>query len=56
MSTNNNGYKAQYKGSSNQQWQTKTSGSEQSCMQQLSRLREQYEFARVVDSEGRLVS
>lgn len=54
--SNSNGYKAQYKGASNQQWQTKTSGSEQSCMQQLERLREQYTFARVIDSEGRVVS
>ena len=54
--SDSNGYKAQYKGAANQQWQTKTNGSEQTCMQQLSRLREQYEFARVIDSDGRVVS
>lgn len=54
--SNNNGYKAQYKSASNQQWQTKTSGTEQSCMQQLEKLRNDYTFARVIDSEGRVVS
>lgn len=54
--TNNNSYKAQYKSASNQQWQTKTSGSEQGCMQQLIRLREQNQFARVIDPDGRVIS
>ncbi len=54
MSSNN--YKAQYKGAANQQWQTKLSGSEHGCMQALQRLREQFEFARVIDPDGRVVS
>lgn len=54
--SNSNGYKAQYKGASNQQWQTKTSGSEPSCMQTLERLRNDYPFARVIDPDGRVVA
>lgn len=54
MSGNN--FKAQYKISANGAWQTKISGSEQSCMQTLLTLRNQYSFARVVDGAGRVVS
>jgi len=53
MSSN---YQAQYKSSANQQWQTKTYGSEMGCMQELSRLRAKYPFARVIDPAGRVVS
>ena len=53
--SNSNGYKAQYKGSSNQSWQTKTSGSEQGCFEAAQRLRNDYPFVRVVDSDGRVV-
>ena len=51
-----NGFKAQYKTSSNSAWQTKTSGTENSCLSELTRLKDKYPFARVVDSAGRVVS
>lgn len=51
-----NGYKAQYKTSGNSSWQTKTSGTENSCLSEMNRLKDKYPFARVVDSAGRVVS
>lgn len=49
-------FKAQYKSAANQQWQTKTSGSEMGCMQAYQTLKQKYDFARVVDSDGRVVT
>lgn len=51
-----NSYKAQWKNSANGAWQTKLSGTEQSCLAELSRLRDKYPFAQVVDSSGRVVA
>ncbi len=53
---NSNGFKAQYKTSAGGAWQTKTSGTEHTCLNELSRLKSNYPFARVVDSDGRVVS
>lgn len=50
------GYKAQYKGAANQQWQTKLTGTEPSALSTMQRLREQYPFARVVDEKGNVVA
>lgn len=51
-----NGYKAQYKTSANSTWQTKTTGTENTCLSEMTRLKEKHPFARVVDSAGRVVS
>lgn len=53
---NSNGYKAQYKTSANGAWQTKTSGTENTCLSELNRLRSQHPYSRVIDSDGRVVS
>lgn len=54
--SNSNGFKAQYKTSPGASWQTKTSGTEQTCLSEYSRLKAKYPFARVVDSNDRVVS
>lgn len=52
-----NTYTVQYKGASNQQWQTKVSGaSEASAFSTLERLRESHPFARIIDKDGKLVA
>ena len=45
-----NGFKAQYKTSANGAWQTKTSGTEQTCLSEYNRLKNAHPFARVIDS------
>lgn len=54
MSSSN--FKAQYKGAANQQWQTKTSGSEHGCLSAYQSLKRQYDFVRVIDPDGRVVT
>lgn len=49
-------YKAQYKSAANMQWQTKQSGTEQSCSSTYLTLKNQYPFARVIDPDGRVVT
>lgn len=49
------GYKAQYKPYATSQWQTKLTGSEVGALQEKERLQQKYPFARVVDSDDRLV-
>lgn len=51
-----NGFKAQYKTSANGAWQTKTSGTEQTCLSEYNRLKNAHPFARVIDSAGRVVT
>ena len=53
---NSNGYKAQYKISANGAWQTRATGTEQTCMSALSALASKYPYSRVIDSDGRVVS
>ena len=53
--SNSNGFKAQYKTSAGGAWQTKLSGSEHGALQAYEKLKEQYSFARVIDSDGRTV-
>lgn len=50
-----NGYKAQYKTSAGGVWQTKVSGTEHTCLAEYNRLKDKHPFARVVDSNGRVV-
>lgn len=49
-------FKAQYKSSAGSQWQTKQSGSEMGCMQAYQQLKQKYDFARVIDPDGRVVT
>lgn len=51
-----NNYKAQYKSSPGGQWQTKLSGGEHGCMASYQTLKQNYEFARVIDPNGRVVT
>lgn len=51
-----NTYKAQYKGAANQQWQTKLSGSEHGCLSSYQTLRQKYDFVRVIDPQGRVIT
>lgn len=53
--SNSNGFKAQYKTSAGGAWQTKMAGSEQGAFQAYERLKDQYSFARVIDSDGKTV-
>lgn len=54
--SNSNGFKAQWKPYAGAQWQTKLAGTEQSCLNEYARLKNQHQFARVIDSEGRTVT
>lgn len=54
--SNANGFKAQYKTNPGGQWQTKLSGTEHSCLLTMRRLQGEYEFVRVIDSDGRVVA
>ncbi|MND74404.1 hypothetical protein D3C80_659950 [compost metagenome] len=49
-------FKAQYKSAANMQWQTKQSGTEVSCMREYQNLKQKYDFARVIDPNGRVVT
>ena len=49
-------YKAQYKSAANMQWQTKQSGTENSCLSTYQNLKNQHPFARVIDPDGRVVT
>lgn len=49
-------FKAQYKSAANMQWQTKQSGTETSCLQTYQTLKQKYDFARVIDPDGRVVT
>lgn len=51
-----NGFKAQYKTSAGGAWQTKVSGTEHTCLNELARLSAQYPYSRVIDSSGKVVA
>lgn len=54
--SNSNGFKAQWKPYATAQWQTKLAGTEASCLNEYTRLKDKYPFARVIDSDGRTVT
>lgn len=53
--SNANGFKAQYKTTAGGAWNTKLSGTEQSCLKEYERMKDKHPFVRVIDSDGRTV-